>query len=243
MNQDYQACKTVGIYVPSYKRSDRIMTWNVLNDCTYVVRESEEAAYREAGITKILTAPDEEINSLAKVRQWIIDNTPEDIVIQCDDDISRMIYKGKNNKVEIADKDVNDMEFERVAQILSDLRLGFASCTMTGDVRKFNAEFLFKGITGGICWFNKECLKSRFDNMTYIKEDTDFVLQELLQNRIIIIPDYFGMQNEYDKNAGGNNENKNSRALNQTVEYMKNKWGKYYDHNFKTNQSRINVKR
>lgn len=221
MNQDYQACKTVGIYVPSYKRSDRIMTWNVLNDCTYVVRESEEAAYREAGITKILTAPDEEINSLAKVRQWIIDNTPEDIVIQCDDDISRMIYKGKNNKVEIADKDVIDMEFERVAQILSDLRLGFASCTMTGDVRKFNAEFLFKGITGGICWFNKECLKSRFDNMTYIKEDTDFVLQELLQNRIIIIPDYFGMQNEYDKNAGGNNENKNSRALNQTVEYMK----------------------
>ena len=119
-----------------------------------------------------------------------------------------MIYKGKNNKVEIADKDVIDMEFERVAQILSDLRLGFASCTMTGDVRKFNAEFLFKGITGGICWFNKECLKSRFDNMTYIKEDTDFVLQELLQNRIIIIPDYFGMQNEYDKNAGGNNENK-----------------------------------
>ena len=45
------------------------------------------------------------------------------------------------------------------------------------------------------------------------------------------------------KYSGGNNENKNSRALNQTVEYMKNKWGKYYDHNFKTNQSRINVKR
>ena len=78
---------------------------------------------------------------------------------------------------------------------------------------------------------------------SYIKEDTDFVLQELLQNRIIIIPDYFGMQNQYDKNAGGNNENKNLRALNQTVEYMKNKWGKYYDHNFRTNQSRINVKR
>ena len=239
-HEDY---KTIGVYVPSYKRSDRILTWHVLNDCTYVVRESEEEAYRAAGITKILTAPDEEINSLAKVRQWIIDNTPEDIVIQCDDDISKMIYKGKNNKVEIEDKDIIDMEFERVAQILSDLRLGFASCTMTGDVRKFNAEFLFKGITGGICWFNKECLKSRFDNMTYIKEDTDFVLQELLSNRIIIIPDYFGMQNQYDKNAGGNNVGKTSRALNQTVAYMKQKWGKYYDHNFKTNQSRINVKR
>ena len=240
MSQD---CKSVGIYVPSYKRSDRILTWNVLNSCTYVVRASEEEKYRAAGITSILTAPDDEINSLAKVRQWIVDNTPEDIVIQCDDDISKIVYKGKNNKQEIEDKDVIDMEFERVAQIISDLRIGFASCTMTADVRKFNSEFLFKGITGGICWFNKTALKARYDNMTYIKEDTDFVLQELLYNRIIIIPDYFGMQSQYDKNSGGNNENKNLRALTQTVEYMKMKWGQYYDHNFKTNQSRINVKR
>lgn len=35
--------KTFGIYVPSYKRYDCIKTDKVLNDCTYVVRESEEA--------------------------------------------------------------------------------------------------------------------------------------------------------------------------------------------------------
>ena len=29
-----------------------------------------------------------------------------------------MIYKGKNNKVEITDKDAIDMEFERVAQMI-----------------------------------------------------------------------------------------------------------------------------
>ena len=34
--------KTFGIYVPSYKRYDCIKTDKVLNDCTYVVRESEE---------------------------------------------------------------------------------------------------------------------------------------------------------------------------------------------------------
>lgn len=45
-----------------------------MNSCTYVVRASEEEKYRAAGITSILTAPDDEINSLAKVRQWIVDN-------------------------------------------------------------------------------------------------------------------------------------------------------------------------
>ena len=42
--------KTFGIYVPSYKRYDCIKTDKVLNDCTYVVRESEEQLYRDAGI-------------------------------------------------------------------------------------------------------------------------------------------------------------------------------------------------
>ena len=55
--------KTFGIYVPSYKRYDCIKTDKVLNDCTYVVRESEEQLYRDAGVRKILAAPDQEIDS------------------------------------------------------------------------------------------------------------------------------------------------------------------------------------
>ena len=42
------------------------------------------------------------------------------------------------------------------------------------------------------------------------------------------------MQNQYDKNAGGNNENKNLRALNQTVDsvlekLLQNKIGVLFD--------------
>ena len=40
--------KTLGVYVPSYKRSHDIKTYHVLNDCTYVVRESEADAYRRS---------------------------------------------------------------------------------------------------------------------------------------------------------------------------------------------------
>ena len=135
--------KTFGIYVPSYKRYDCIKTDKVLNDCTYVVRESEEQLYRDAGVRKILSAPDQEIDSLPKIRQWIIDHTPEDIIVQIDDDIERFSYVNKVNMEEIPDPDIIDAEMVRIGQILSDLNLGFASIRMQESVIKYNEEFRF----------------------------------------------------------------------------------------------------
>lgn len=235
--------KTLGVYVPSYKRSGDIKTYHVLNHCTYVVRKSEEQLYRDAGVDRILAAPDEEIDSLPKVRQWIIDNTPEDIVVQIDDDITGFSYVNKNNLVRIEDMDIVDAEFERIGQILSDLKIGFASIRMQENVIKYNEEFRFQSTIGLICWFNKAGLKSRYDENIRFKADIDFQLQELLYNRIIIVPEYFRARAIYDKNEGGNSVDKNTKSLNATVDYMKSKWGKYYEHNFKTNQSKAKVRR
>ena len=41
---------TFNIYVMSYQRPHKIMTKNCLEYCTYVVREEEADAYRNAGI-------------------------------------------------------------------------------------------------------------------------------------------------------------------------------------------------
>ena len=235
--------KTLGVYVPSYKRSHDIKTYHVLNDCTYVVRESEADAYRDAGVEKILAAPDAEVDSLPKVRQWIIDHTPEDVVVQIDDDITGFSYVNKNNLVRIEDMDIVDAEFERIGQIISDLKIGFASIRMQENVIKYNEEFRFQSTIGLICWFNKAGLKSRYDTNIRFKEDIDFQLQELLYNRIIIVPEYFRAKAIYDKNEGGNSVDKNTKTINATVEYMKTKWGRYYEHNFKTNQSKAKVRR
>ena len=64
---------TLGIYVQSYKRSDKILTANLLEDCTYVVRKSEEEDYRKAGIKKIWAIDDELINNAIKT-YWYIQN-------------------------------------------------------------------------------------------------------------------------------------------------------------------------
>lgn len=125
----------------------------------------------------------------------------------------------------------------------ADLNLGFASIRMQESVIKYNEEFRFSSTIGLVCWFNKAALKSRYDENVRFKADTDFQLSELLNNRIIIVPEYLRAKAQYDKNSGGNNTNKNSSTMNETIEYLKNKWGKYYEHNFKTNQSKVKVRR
>ena len=239
-----ECSKRLGIYVPSYRRYDQIKTLHVLNDCTYVVRKSEEEMYRKAGVEKLLAVPDKEIDSFPKVRQWIIDNSPEEVVVEVDDDLSRFSYANKTNMVVIKDKDQIDAELERVAQMISDLGIGMAALSMTDDVRKYSREFRFKGTIGLVVWFNKEALKkSRYDEKIRLKADMDFQLQELLNNRIILVPDYLRCKAIYDKNAGGNSVNKESRTVYDAVEYLKSKWGGYYSHDFKRNISKVNVRR
>ena len=70
---------TLGIYVQSYHRYNKILTQDLLEDCTYVVRKSEEQLYLNAGVKKVWAAPDEEVNNAIKTYWWIVDNAPEDI--------------------------------------------------------------------------------------------------------------------------------------------------------------------
>ena len=84
----------------SYQRADKIKTWHVLNDCTYVVRASEEQEYRRAGVDKLLVIPEggtlkcgDEVCSFMTTFWWIIENTPEDVICILDDDISTFKYR------------------------------------------------------------------------------------------------------------------------------------------------------
>ena len=60
-------------------------------------------------------------------------------------------------------------------------------------------------------------------------------------NRIILLPKYFHSASIKDKNKGGTTVDS---SLNQKFRLaMKNKWGRYYDFDYRRNIARINVKR
>ena len=231
----------IGVYVPSYQRyNDKERIYDHLEYCTYVVRKSEEELYRKNGIENIWAIEDELIDSMHKVFQYIIDNAPEDIVVIIDDD-GKMIYR--NVATYDMTKEEASMEIERIAQMMVDLNIGYACTDAVPAPYYYDAEFKFKGMSGGLKWFYKKCLKSRIDEKTNYNFDLDIELQELLQNRIIFKPIYFIDVGGQDTNKGGSNTDKNQEKRIAGIEYMKLKWGKYFDYDFKSNKAKINVNR
>ena len=63
---------TLGIYVQSYKRYDKILTQDLFEECTYVVRKSEEESYRQAGVKNIWAVDDEKIDNAIKTYWYIL---------------------------------------------------------------------------------------------------------------------------------------------------------------------------
>lgn len=217
---------TFNIYVPSYNRWDAIKTAKQLDYCTYVVRKSQEQAYRDAGIESILAVDDDEICSLQKVTNWIIEKTPEDVVALLDDDVYRISYRLDGLTV-IEDPKLATMELERLAQCLVDLNIGYCASPASSRAMYYEKPFRFTGTTGGMKIFNKACCKTRWSELL-ILSDMEFELEELLYNRIILIPDYFCDEHNIDTNAGGNNTIKSNGLVERENEILTARFGKYW---------------
>lgn len=241
------------IYVMSYRRAHEIMTKDLVEYCTYVVREEEAQEYRDAGIEDLLIIPNGATTSTGcrifnwvTTFFWIIENTPEDVVCILDDDIQSFIYrtidrvnirKDKQNHQEVATS-----EIERIAQLLVDLNLGFACDMPNKALYAYSGEFEFKCTPAGVRWVNKAAFKAVCRPEDDAASDVDIVMQELLKNRIILNPRYFCGDNIMYTNKGGS-DHITSEANEQYKLAMKNKWGRYFDFDNKKNIVKINVKR
>lgn len=231
---------TLGIYVPSYKRYDAIKTLHLFEYCTYVVRKSEEEKYRQAGVENILAVEDQEIDSAMKVVEYIIKNTPEDIVFIADDDIADMTYRMDDTTALEKDKDKITAEVERIAQLMVDLKVGYGCVDATPVPYGYDAEFAFKGTSGSMKWVNKSVFKAKLDKTVPYNWDIDMVLQELLHNRIVLKPRYICDKAIGDVNKGGDSEKKWQQRI-DSITNMHLKWGRYFDYNFKNNRPYVKL--
>ena len=241
------------IYVPSYKRSGRIRTWNVVEGCTYVVRQDEEDAYREAGVDRLLVIPEnaetksgQKVSDFMTTLYWIIENTPEEVVCVIDDDIKRFYYR-TDNTVPIDSTSFQDPsavvmdEILGVAQMVSDLGIGFACTHPNKAVYYYNREFSFVGMAGPVRWINKKSFRARLTKDDWAQSDIDMVMQELLANRIILQPNHIVADAEIQTGKGGTAVS--SRIMENYRHAMRVKWGVHYKYDKKTNKVRINVQR
>lgn len=232
----------------SYQRYDRIVTKDLFEYCTYVVREEEADKYREAGVDNLLIIPkDCPVWNFMDTLWWTIWNTPEDVIFIADDDITRFIYRMNNwlpidsanfiNPVETVTAEV-----ERIAQMLVDLDLGLAYDGPQKTLFAYDKEWNFKGMPGHCRWVNKKCLKAKYDCKDMASSDIDMAMQEMLLNRITLQPKYFlSDAGQMEVNSGGETNTREETYQGRLA--MENKWGKYYSYDVRKNQAKINIKR
>lgn len=232
---------TFNIYIPSYHRWNETIAYKHLEYCTYVVRKSEEKYYKPLGV-KLLAVDDDKINSFAKVQNWLIENTPEDIICVIDDDVMSFTYRLEKSII-IKDKEIITAELERIAQQILDLDIGLGGLCVRDIPYGYLGELNFNGITGSVRYYNKRKLKARYDTNLKFFQDIDLILQELLTNRIIFRPNYFIGKAQVETNKGGGTSNKSVKMKYDCYTSLRQKWGKYINFLPKRNITKILVER
>jgi hypothetical protein len=189
----------------------------------------------------VLAVDDSLIDSIPNVQNWIIENTPEDVVCIVDDDVFSFIYRLETNE-RIKSPEIVCCEIERLAQLLVDLDLGYCSVPNDKAPKFYDREFKFCGVTGQLRVVNKAKRKARFNDIDFLN-DVDFELQELLHNRIILIPNYFLTDAGLDTNSGGSNDEKSLAKFYLANTLIQDKWGVYYVPSVKGKPGKLAVKR
>lgn len=230
----------IGLYVPSYKRWDAILTNKLLPQTTYVVRETQEEKYREAGIKSIWAVEDEKINSWSNVMNYIVDNAKENLIAILDDDITGFFHV-TDDRIKIECPHHIENELQQALNVMEDLDIGFGALFFVPDPKRYSREISFAGTLGSVYLFNRKKVKGRFNNEASAVADAEFELQELLHNRIVYLPQW--IRTTANLNKGVNTQNRDSAKIRDSALWTNQKWGSHFKYDLKKNKTEIKVKR
>lgn len=230
-----------GVYIISHGRAaSGPITAKNFETYKHVVRKSEEEEYAKNGFENILAIEDSLIDSYAKVFNYLQDNAEEDVIAIVDDDINYFEYREKET-VPIESPETVQAEFERLAQMVYDLRIGLAYGPPTDTPYNYTSEFAWTGMPGAFKIVNRSCIKARMDPKADRNVDVDYVLQELLENRICLSAKWLCDKAFMEKNANVTGSRYTSDQLISSLELMKLRWGRYI--NYSANVVKIKVAR
>ena len=231
------------VYIISSSRYSRgpITARNFLN-YKHVVRRSQEKDYLQNGFDNVISFPDELINSYTKVFNYLSNSAQEDVIAIVDDDID--YFKYRTDKIErIKSSEIVQAEFERLAQIIYDLDIGLAFGPPNSIPYNYTSEFSWFGIPGAWKIVNRSKIKAAMDPQIDRNVDIDYVLQEVLLNRVCIDARYLCGEGYKDEITRSSGSVYSINSIENSIAQMKLRWGKYFTYDAKKNVPRILVSR
>lgn len=217
------------VVIPSRKRVEACRhVLRMFPGALVVVHEDEAADYGVLGAD--LLAHPASVAGIAPLKNWILDNVPDETVFIVDDDISALKAMAGRATASAVIRDPAAIRqivenAEQAARVLGTPVFGFNQ--NGGDVRKFKNQdpFGFSGWVGGAMGIIGREL--RFDSQLKLRADIDLCLQAQLKYRCIFADLRFSFVEQRFNNTGGNAGMRSAERNARELAYLRQKWGKW----------------
>lgn len=188
-----------------------------------MVPESQADAYRKHIDNPIITCPDDTLG-IGKTKNYVLDNVKSRMVCIFDDDVKAIRYIGSERRRRLTPTEAVFV-ICNLATMTDDLGLHTFSFTMkngmTFDPHKpFSLCATYSGMTGVID------RKYHFPDLK-LKTDVDYVLQNLLYDRIVFFDCRYSIETFIDSNTGGASLFRSDEKIKEERAILCKKWGKY----------------
>ncbi len=214
----------IGYYSPSYKRPNGVITQRRYSEVIYVVRESDADDYINNG-HKCWVVPDSAQGNVSRIRNYILDNAPEEKIVLMDDDISG-IGKWERQTKKVLDE-YDFYQFCEIGFIMAeDLGVKYWGMNLLMDKGAYReyTPFSFKSvILGPFQAFNN--LDLRYDENLPLKEDYDLSLQVLNKYRKTLRFNAYHYIAKQHTNLGGCADYRTREREKEQMDLLIKKWG------------------
>lgn len=175
------------IFIPSYKRSNDCKAGKLLSKAVICCHEFEADEYRAQNSNRIMQIPDNLAGKgMATVRNWILDNSPDDHILMVDDDVSSIGYFEGKEKIRLNEYQVYNF-VENAFRMCSEAGTVLWGVNLLDDkkaYREYSPFSLCSVVLGPFMGIIRNEL--RFDINLGLKEDFDYSIQVLNEYRKIL---------------------------------------------------------
>lgn len=215
------------IYIPSYKRWERVRTYEYLGTGHIVVPESQEHHYKQRYGKAVVSIPDHQDGSISKKRNAVLDMIAEreqdGYGWICDDDLIHLVRKKENIKLS-GDECLE--HFERLYIMAKDMQASLAGFEYSADNMKLKdmAPFSLTKPMFQIVLINVHD-KIRYDERLRVAEDYEIFVHKMAVNRRVLKDNQY-YTHFYGKEGGDNSTIGYDRAEQRKyATLINNKWG------------------
>lgn len=215
------------IVTPSYKRPRDCITAEYLSRATIAVHEFETGEYREHNENDLLVMPDDlQKQGMSVIRNWILDNTPEDEVLMIDDDIKYIGRFENTDRKKLSEGEVYHL-IENGFRMARELGTKLWGINLQSD-GKFYREytpFSFSQVVLGPFMGIIKDEDIRFDERLGLKEDYDYALQVLNKYRKILRFNKYHYKARHIEDEGGAATHRTMKKEQNQAKLFQQKWG------------------